>query len=175
MRLYSMLICSGSAAAMLMFCKFRYSGVPKSFFYLSFIIEVESMKNISFTSASPTIPTTFVDIRSFETQDDCNKIMMPIENCYKRQIDFNLILETNNLSIDKISIKSVYRFSSFLNSLKKHKYQYLKKTKIKIYNNYCYELLYFLFMYLSSPVAIVEVILYNNSNIEKIKMFFPKN
>jgi len=101
--------------------------------------------------------------------------MRPIENCYKRQIDFNLILETNNLCIDKISIKSVYRFSCFLNSLKKHKYQYLKKTIIKIYNNYCYELLYFLFIYLSSPVAIVEVILYNSTNIEKIKMFFPKN
>ena len=138
-------------------------------------IENDSRKNILFTSALPTIPTIFVDIRSFESQDDCNKIMMPIENCYKRQIDFNLILETNNLSIDKISIKSVYRFSSFLNALKKHKYQYLKKTVIKIYNNYCYELLYFLFMYLSSPVAIVEVILYNSTNIEKIKMFFPKN
>tara|TARA_B100001094_G_scaffold104365_1_gene100673 strand:- start:4104 stop:4433 length:330 start_codon:yes stop_codon:yes gene_type:complete len=109
--------------------------------------------------------------------------MKTIKNQYESKTDFYLIIETKDLLVENISLRNLYNFSAFLNSLKQHKYQYLKKTLIKIYNNHCYDLLYILFTYLSSPVAIVEVILYkiqetqspSLSNIEKIKQYFPKN
>jgi len=116
----------------------------------------------------------FFHIKSFKTESDYNKIIIPIKEYYEKQIDFELLLETNELAAEKINVQSLYKLSSFLNSLRKHKHHYLKKTTIKIYNSYCYELLYFLFTYLSEPLAQVEVILFNCRNIEKIKSFFPK-
>ena len=127
--------------------------------------------------------TICLNITSFHNQDDCDHIMKTIKNQYESKTDFYLIIETKDLLVENISLRNLYNFSAFLNSLKQHKYQYLKKTLIKIYNNHCYDLLYILFTYLSSPVAIVEVILYkiqetqspSLSNIEKIKQYFPKN
>lgn len=116
----------------------------------------------------------FISICSFEKESDYNKIIMPMKKHYKNQTVFKLIIETKELVVGKINIQSLYYLSSFLNSLKKHKYHYLKKTIIKIYHIYCYDLLYYLFTYLSVPLAQVEVILYNGSNIERIKSFFPK-
>lgn len=116
----------------------------------------------------------FISICSFENESDYNKIIMPMKEHYKNQTDFKLIIETKELVVGKINIQSLYYLSSFLNSLKKHKIQYLKKTTIKIYHIYCYDLLYCLFTYLSVPLAQVEVMLYNGSNIERIKSFFPK-
>lgn len=112
-------------------------------------------------------------IKTFKNEEDYNKIIIPIKKYYENQKDFKLLLETKELIPEQINIQSLYNLSIFLNSLKKYKYQYLKKTTIKIYNEYCYNLLYFLFTYLSSPVAEVEVILYNSSHIDKIKSFFP--
>lgn len=124
--------------------------------------------------------TVHVNIDSFKTRSDCEKIMKIIKYYYESRKDFNLLLDTKNLNIENISIQCLYIFSSFLNSLKSNKYQYLKKTIIKIHNNYCYDLLYFMFTYLSSPIAIVEVVLYQDcenetETIEKIKQYFPKN
>ena len=124
--------------------------------------------------------TVYVNIDSFKTRSDCEKIMKIIKYYYESRKDFNLLLDTKYLNIENISIQCLYIFSSFLNSLKSNKYQYLKKTIIKIHNNYCYDLLYFMFTYLSSPIAIVEVVLYQDcenetETIEKIKQYFPKN
>lgn len=124
--------------------------------------------------------TVYVNIDSFKMRSDCEKIMNIIKYYYESRKDFNLLLDTKNLNIENISIQCLYIFSSFLNSLKSNKYQYLKKTIIKIHNNYCYDLLYFMFTYLSSPIAIVEVVLYQDcenetETIEKIKQYFPKN
>lgn len=124
--------------------------------------------------------TVYVNIDSFKTRSDCEKIMKIIKYYYESRKDFNLLLDTKNLNIENISIQCLYIFSSFLNSLKSNKYQYLKKTIIKIHNKYCYDLLYFMFTYLSSPIAIVEVVLYQDcenetETIEKIKQYFPKN
>lgn len=123
------------------------------------------------------------NINSFQSQADCNQIVGCIQSNYDSKTQFNLIIETKDLSVADISIHCLYSFSTFLNSIKKNKCHYLKKTTIKIYNNYCYDLLYYLFTYLSSPVAIVEVILCKResvdnidmSSIAKIKQYFPKN
>tara|TARA_Y100000389_G_scaffold140839_1_gene138712 strand:+ start:1123 stop:1554 length:432 start_codon:yes stop_codon:yes gene_type:complete len=133
--------------------------------------------------SSPNKTVVVMNIESFNTQKDCNNIIDAIKDNYNCKKDFYLILETRDLKSDNISIKCLYIFSDFINSLKNNKYQYLKKTIIKIYDNYCYHLLYFLFTYLSSPIAIVEVILYDTDinkpssleNIHKIKQYFPKN
>jgi len=133
------------------------------------------------------IRTVILNIVSFKTQSDCDKIADVIRECYDNHEYFKIIIETKDLTSQNVGVQCLYSFSSFLNSLKRQKCQYLKKTSIKIYNKYCYDLLYFMFTYLSSPIAIVEVILYknykliqepslkptNSSNIEKIKQYFP--
>ena len=131
--------------------------------------------------------TVCINIDSFESRADCDQIMNIIKHYYEFQKDFNLLFETKELYPRNISTHCLYIFSSFLNSLKRNKYQYLKKTIIKIYNSHCYDLLYFMFTYLSCPIAMVEVILYRDcenerdendnifiSNVEKIKQYFPK-
>ena len=124
--------------------------------------------------------TVYLNIDSFQTQSDCDKISNIISEHYDSCREFNLVLETKDLNTQNISVRCLYIFSSFLNSLRNQKRQYLKKSIIKIYSDYCYNLLYFMFTYLSSPIAIVEVILYKSnsdelSNIERIKQYFPKN
>ncbi len=133
------------------------------------------------------IRTLILNIVSFKNQSDCDKITDVIRECYDNHEYFKIIIETKDLTSQNVGVQCLYSFSSFLNSLKRQKCHYLKKTLIKIYNNYCYDLLYFMFTYLSSPIAIVEVILYknckliqdpslkltNSSNIEKIKQYFP--
>ena len=156
------------------------------FYFISFFIclfyvmdDIVNIHNCSFPNKSVVV----MNIESFNTQKDCNNIIDVIKDNYNCKKEFYLVLETRHLKRNNIGIKCLYIFSDFINSLKKNKYQYLKKTIIKIYDNYCYQLLYCLFTYLSSPIAIVEVILYDTNsnkqssleNIDKIKQYFPKN
>jgi hypothetical protein len=136
---------------------------------------------------SNTIKTLYLDIRSFKTQNDCDKIINPIKSNYESLNDFILVLETRNLQVQDIKLKCLYIFSYFINSLKVNEFHYLKKTVIYIYNKHCFDLLYCLFTHLCEPIAVVEVFLYKNvdmtnklsnpinmSNVEKIKKYYPR-
>jgi hypothetical protein len=118
--------------------------------------------------------TLSIDISRFDSPDEYNVIINAINEQYNIQNRFVLEIETIRLSRAHISMYIIYEFSNYLISLKRRNPQYLVETTIKIYNNTVYDLLYYLFIYLSQPVANVKVILYNESNdIEKIKYYFP--
>ena len=73
----------------------------------------------------------FIDITSFNTQDDCNMVINTMKQFYNTETSFKLILETKDLTVNKI-IQSVYQLSKVsLNSFKKHKIQYLRKPQSK--------------------------------------------
>ena len=76
---------------------------------------------------------------------------------YKDQREFEFIFETQNMSSVFISPTYCLYVALFIRSLKKKKIQYLKKSKINIYNKYIFRLLKIIF-YIEKPVAPVELI-----------------
>ena len=76
---------------------------------------------------------------------------------YEDQREFEFIFETQNMSSAFISPKYCLYVAFFIRSLKKKKIQYLKKSKIYVYNKYIFRLLKFIF-YIEKPVAPVELI-----------------
>uniref|UniRef100_A0AB39J7P2 Uncharacterized protein n=1 Tax=Florenciella sp. virus SA2 TaxID=3240092 RepID=A0AB39J7P2_9VIRU len=115
----------------------------------------------------------YINIEKFNCEDDTQNVINIIEDNYKLEKEFKLIIETNQLNRENVSLNNVYYISKWLIKLKTKKVQYLKHTMIKIYNNHIYNLLYFLFTYLSKPIAPVEVIMYEKNHIEKVKTFYP--
>lgn len=119
--------------------------------------------------------TVSIDIARFDTLVEYNVVVDSINEQYDRQNAFILAIETARLSRTHISMSIIYEFSNYLNTLKLRTPQCLIETTIKIYNNTVYDLLYYLFIYLSPPIAKVQVILYNGTNdIEKIKHYYPR-
>lgn len=114
-----------------------------------------------------------LNIERFDTKENYTKITTTIEKNYKLNNKFDLVIETKNLSSENISIKYLYKFGNWLNNMKKNVNKSLNHTTIKIYDNSVYDILYLLFIYLSSPIAPVDVILYKNNEIEKIQKFYP--
>lgn len=116
----------------------------------------------------------FIDIRYFNSKEEYDIIVKTIEDNYKNKTKFALIIETKNLLYENISMKYVYLFSSFLIGLKKLDVQYLEKTDIKVYEQRIFDLLYYVFLYLCSPVATVRVIYYGRetNDILKIKSYY---
>lgn len=116
---------------------------------------------------------TYINIKKFNCESDAQSVINIIEENYKLEKEFKLIIETKQLNHKNVSLNNVYYISNWLIQLKSKKTQYLKHTTIKIYNIHIYNLLYFLFTYLSRPIAPVEVIMYEKNHIEKIKTFYP--
>ena len=78
-------------------------------------------------------------------------------NLYKREREFEFIFETKNMSSEFISPKYCLCVAFFIRSLKKKQKQYLKKSKIYVYNKYIFRILKIIF-YIEKPVAPVELI-----------------
>ena len=117
--------------------------------------------------------TININIKTFNKKEDYLNIIDAIEKKYNLETPFCLMIETINLSYKNVSLSNIHDFSKWLIEIKKKKKHFLKKTNINVYHEHVYNLLYFLFTYLSSPVAPVEVILYSNKEIDKIKTFYP--
>ena len=76
---------------------------------------------------------------------------------YEDQREFEFIFETQNMSSSFISPRYCLYVALFIRSLKKRKVQYLKKSKIFVYNKYIFRLLKIIFI-IEKPVAPVELI-----------------
>lgn len=88
---------------------------------------------------------------------------------YKNKKDFEFIFQTQNMSSDFINPKYCLYIALFIRSLKKEKIQYLKKSKIYVYNKYIFQLLKIIFI-IEKPIAPVELIFINSNN-ERIVEF----
>ena len=106
-----------------------------------------------------------------------NELIKTLDDLYENNKRFNLLIDTYLMK--NVKIKYLYLFGMYLKNLK-NKPRLLQYTIIEVYHDYIYNLLYYLFTYLSKPVAKVTVIHYihkniNNdiNNIIKIKDYFP--
>ncbi len=90
---------------------------------------------------------------------------------YENMKEFEFVFDTQNMSSVFINPKYCFYVALFIRSLKKRKIQYLKKSKIYVYNKYIFKLLKIIF-YIEKPVAPVELIFIdsnNERNVEYIK------
>jgi len=87
---------------------------------------------------------------------------------YEDQSEFEFIFETQNMSSAFISPKYCLYVAFFIRSLKKKKIQYLKKSKIYVYNKYIFRLLKIIF-YIEKPVAPVELIFIDANDERKVE------
>ena len=110
-----------------------------------------------------------------------NAIIDTLETFYERNDSFYLIIETKN--VRNVHFHYLYKFGNYLNRLKTRNPQELKQTQIYVYDDFIYNLLYTLFVWISKPIAPVKVIYYNGGyndmsndkrSIKKIKNFYPK-
>ena len=85
---------------------------------------------------------------------------------YKLKQNFEFEFDTKNIGY----INPIYCLYTafFIKSIKKQNPQYLKKSKIYVYNNYIFKLAQFIF-YIEKPVAPVELILINKDGTSNTK------
>ena len=111
-----------------------------------------------------------------------NTMTKEIDSFYNKFKKFYLKIET--IHVRKIHLKYLYKFGTYLNSLKYKNPQYLQGTIIHVYDDLNFNLLSTLFTFISSPIAKVSVFYFeggytiNSSNqnrsIKKIKYYFPR-
>lgn len=104
-----------------------------------------------------------------DMRQDYDRLKINIDEYYKDY--FELKIDTKNIS--NVSFGMMIDFSIYLHNLKNKTPKYLTRSKILVYSQSIYDMLYTLFIYLSKPIAPVDVILYNNNNIVLLKTFFP--
>lgn len=109
-----------------------------------------------------------------------NAITREIDTMYSSKLPFWMVIETQQ--VHNINPKYLYKFGKYLNSLKSNP-PLLQYSQIHVYDDFIFNLLYTLFVFISRPIAKVAVIYYDggyNSNIsltersiKKIKEYFP--
>ena len=106
-----------------------------------------------------------------------NELIKTLDDLYENNKRFNLLIDTYLMK--NVKIKYLYLFGIYLKNLKTRP-KLLDYTIIEVYDEHIYNLLYYLFTYLSRPVAKVTVIHYkdkciinNVNNIIKMKDYFP--
>ena len=108
-------------------------------------------------------PVVFIDLSgTIKNENDFNDFVKKWLNLYEKKEYFELIFETKNISY--VNPKYCIYTGLFIRSLKKKNPQYLKKSKIIIHNKFIYSLLKLIF-FIESPVANVEIIYNNKSEI----------
>jgi hypothetical protein len=111
-----------------------------------------------------TFPVVLVDLSGTINSD--TQITHFTENwlkLYEDKREFEFIFETQNMCSAFISPKYCLYVAFFIRSLKKEKIQYLKKSKIYVYNKYIFQLLKIIFI-IEKPIAQVELIFINSNN-----------
>lgn len=109
----------------------------------------------------------YIELNNME--DDYPSLISQIESFYTEP--FSLHIETKNIS--NVSFTMVINFSIFLLKLKQREPQYLTHTTIRVYSDTIYNMLYYLFTYLSRPIAPVKVLQYDKNELKQIYTFLP--
>ena len=116
-------------------------------------------------------PIVKVDLSgNINTDDDFKNFTSQWLDLYKFKIDFEFEFDTINTGY----INPIYCLYTalFIKSIKQQTPQYLKKSKIYIYNRYIFKLAKYIF-YIEKPVAPVELILINEDNTQSIQYYYP--
>jgi hypothetical protein len=120
-------------------------------------------------------------LNDIDNDQEFNAMIQSINDIYNQNKPFQLYIETQN--VRHIKIQYLYKFGRYLNSLKSRNPQHLKRTRIHVYDDLNFNLLYTLFTFISSPIAKVSVIYYEGGytstlpyeqrTIKKIREYYP--
>ena len=115
-------------------------------------------------------PIIKVDLSgSINTDDDFQNFTSQWLDLYKYKQNFEFEFDTINTGY----INPIYCLYTaiFIKSIKKQNPQYLKKSKIYVYNRYIFKLAKMV-LYIEKPVAPVELILINNDGSQIIENIY---
>jgi len=115
-------------------------------------------------------PIIKVDLSgNINTNDDFQNFTSQWLDLYKYKQNFEFEFDTKNTGY----INPIYCLYTaiFIKSIKKQNPQYLKKSKIYVYNRYIFKLAKIIF-YIEKPVAPVELILINNDGSQIIENIY---
>ena len=116
-------------------------------------------------------PIVKVDLSgSINTNDDFQNFTSQWLELYKLHTYFEF--EFNTINTGYINPLYCLYTAFFIKSIKKQNPQYLKKSKIYVYNKYIFKLAKYIF-YIEKPVAPVELILINENNNNYSEYFYP--
>tara|TARA_Y100000992_G_C20892092_1_gene316850 strand:- start:130 stop:513 length:384 start_codon:yes stop_codon:yes gene_type:complete len=111
-------------------------------------------------------PLVKIDLSgNIENNDDFLNFTNQWLELYDNKNYFEFIFDTSKCGL--INAKYCIYTALFIKKIKQQKIQYLKKSKIYVYNKYIFQLLKIIF-YIEKPVAPVEIIYYNELNNSKI-------
>jgi hypothetical protein len=111
-------------------------------------------------------PLVKIDLSgNIENNDDFLNFTNQWLELYDNKKYFEFIFDTSKCGL--INAKYCIYTALFIKKIKLQKIQYLKKSKIYVYNKYIFQLLKIIF-YIEKPVAPVEIIYYNELNNSKI-------
>lgn len=119
-------------------------------------------------------PDIYVTINSMKNDYEYNLFLNQWDNLYQEyNQEFNLFIETKNLSINNISLFHSYKIPSFIKNIKNNKPKLLKKTIINIYNKNILNIFKMIFS-IQKPIAYVYIILFTHDNLNnKTYIFKP--
>ena len=149
--------------------------------YLFFLVSFHSMTSFQKNNKSQSCSQETLVMTNITNEHEYNEIINTIERFYERNYCFFLIIETKN--VRNVHFHYLYKFGNYLNQLRNRNPQELQETQIYVYDDFIYNLLYTLFVWISKPVAPVKVIYYNGGysdisnekkSIKKIKNYYPK-
>ena len=104
---------------------------------------------------------------TIENDDDFNNFINEWKVLYEKEEDFEFEFDTKNAGL--VNPKYCFYIALFIKDMKKRDKQYLKKSKIYVYNKYIFGLLKMIFS-IQKPIAPIEIIyMDDNSNESKIE------
>ena len=149
--------------------------------YLFFLLSFHSMASFQNNNQNHLCPQETLVMTNITNECEYNEIINTLESFYEKNHLFFLIIETK--SVRNVHFHYLYKFGNYLNRLRTRDPQELQGTQIHVYDDFIYNSLYTLFVWISKPIAHVKVIYYNGGygdvsneqrSIKKIKSYYPK-
>ena len=119
-------------------------------------------------------PNISVVINSMNNEKEYNLFIGKwgeLYNIYNK--NFNLFIDTKNLTLNNVSLLNAYKIPYFISDLKKNKPRLLKKTVIHVYSKSILNIFKMIFK-IQKPISNVYIIL-NTDDVKSNKTYVFKN
>ena len=121
-----------------------------------------------------TFPNINVTINSMNNDKEYDLFINKWKELYDTyNKNFNLFIDTKNLTLNNVSLLNAYKIPVFINYLKKNKPKFLIKTIIYVYSKSILNIFKMIFK-IQKPISNVYIIL-NTEDIKSNKTYFFKN
>ena len=139
-----------------------------------------------FFSAFLTMNQETLHLTNIQSDEEFKAIITAIDAMYAKNKPFWMLIETSQ--VRDIQPRYLFQISKYLNKIRNEYPRILQYSRIHVYDDFIFNLLYTLFIFLASPIAKVTVIYYeggyppitpitpttSTQPIKKIKEYFPR-